>query len=80
MLPRFLGPFTVLKRIGPTAYRLDLSASALKNVHNFFHVSLLREFVDNGLAAPPPSLTIEAGEKEYEVQGIRNHQKICGRT
>ena len=50
LLPRFLGPFTILSRVGPTAYRLDLSRSALRDVHNVFHVSLLKPFEDNGLA------------------------------
>ena len=43
-----MGPFKVLKRVGPTAYRLDLSYSAaLKMIHSAFHVSLLRDFEDN---------------------------------
>ena len=66
--------------MGPTAYRLDLSQSALRDVHNVFHVSLLKQFEDNGLAAHPPPLTLEAGEKEYEVQKIKNHRRLRGHT
>ena len=80
LLPRFLGPFTITKRIGPTAYRLDLGNSALKDIHNVFHVSLLKPFIDNGLAAQPPPLTLEAGELEYEVSKIKNHRRLRGKT
>ena len=47
---RYIGPFEVLKLVGPTAYKLDLShRSALKLIHPVFHISLFRDFEDNGL-------------------------------
>ena len=39
---RFIGPYEILERIGPVAYRLALPPS-LEGVHNVFHVSLLRK-------------------------------------
>ena len=36
--PRYIGPYDVLERIGPVAYRLALPPS-LAGVHNVFHVS-----------------------------------------
>ncbi|XP_022149797.1 uncharacterized protein LOC111018144 [Momordica charantia] len=42
--PRFIGPFEILERIGPVAYRLALPPS-LSAVHNVFHVSMLRKYV-----------------------------------
>ena len=42
--PRFIGPFEILERVGSVAYRLALPPS-LSNVHNVFHVSLLRKYV-----------------------------------
>ena len=49
---RFVGPFQVLERIGPSAYRLDLRSSRLSRIHDVFHVSLLREYTSNGLREP----------------------------
>ena len=42
--PHFIGPFEILERIGPVAYRLALPP-ALGVVHNVFHVSMLRKYV-----------------------------------
>ncbi|XP_057793178.1 uncharacterized protein LOC131009787, partial [Salvia miltiorrhiza] len=42
--PRFVGPYEILERIGPVAYRLALPPS-FGNVHNVFHVSQLRKYV-----------------------------------
>ncbi|KAA0052359.1 pol protein [Cucumis melo var. makuwa] len=44
--PCFVGPFKILERIGPVAYRLALSPS-LSTVHNVFHVSMLRKYVSD---------------------------------
>ncbi|KAA0047446.1 pol protein [Cucumis melo var. makuwa] len=44
--PRFVGPFEILERIGPVAYRLALPPSLLA-VHDVFHVSMLRKYVPN---------------------------------
>jgi hypothetical protein len=39
----FCGPFEILDIIGPVAYMLALHTSM--NVHNVFHVSLLKKYV-----------------------------------
>ena len=39
--PRFIGPYRVLKRIGPVAYQLELPPE-LDRIHDVFHVSMLR--------------------------------------
>ena len=41
--PRFIGPYEVLERIGPVAYRLALPPELAK-LHNVFHVSMLRRY------------------------------------
>jgi hypothetical protein len=40
---RLCGPFEILDRIGPVAYMLAFPTSM--NVHNVFHVSLLKKYV-----------------------------------
>jgi hypothetical protein len=44
--PRFIGPFEILERVGPMAYRLALPPS-IAGVHDVFHVSLLRKYVSD---------------------------------
>ncbi|GKB64783.1 hypothetical protein Tco_0920969 [Tanacetum coccineum] len=40
--PRYIGPFKILKRIGPVAYKLELPKE-LSNIHSIFHVSNLKK-------------------------------------
>ncbi|KAK8700610.1 hypothetical protein V6N13_019001 [Hibiscus sabdariffa] len=41
--PRYIGPFEVIKKVGPVAYRLALPPEFDK-IHNVFHVSMLRRY------------------------------------
>ena len=68
--PRFVGPFQILKRVGPVAYRLALPPN-LSNLHDVFHVSHLRKYV------PDPSHVLRPDEVElksnatYEAQPVK---------
>ncbi|KAA0054820.1 ty3-gypsy retrotransposon protein [Cucumis melo var. makuwa] len=46
--PRFVGPFEILERVGPIAYRLALPP-AFSVVHDVFHVSMLRNMLSHPL-------------------------------
>jgi len=52
LTPRYAGPFDIVERIGPVAYRLDLPPN-LTGIHDVFHVSQLRKY------HPDPSHVIE---------------------
>ncbi|GMI64566.1 hypothetical protein HRI_000125900 [Hibiscus trionum] len=41
--PRYIGPYEVIERVGPVAYKLRLPQE-LEKIHNVFHVSLLRRY------------------------------------
>ena len=41
--PRFIGPYEILKRVGPMAYRL-VCPSEFAKLHDVFHVSKLRRY------------------------------------
>ncbi|GKA83943.1 putative reverse transcriptase domain-containing protein [Tanacetum coccineum] len=42
LAPRFVGPFEIIEKVGPMAYRLDLPEE-LNDVHDTFHVSNLKK-------------------------------------
>lgn len=57
--PRFIGPFTILARVGNVAYRLELPEE-LQGVHNTFHVSHLRKcLADESAYIPYKELEID---------------------
>ena len=75
--PRYLGPFRIVERIRPIAYRLELP-SELSRIHNVFHVSMLRKYVSDPshvLETPPfefdEDLTFEVQPVGIVDQGIK---------
>ena len=41
--PRFIGPYELIEKVGPVAYRLTLPPD-LEKIHNVFHISTLRRY------------------------------------
>ncbi|KAI3783483.1 hypothetical protein L1987_42567 [Smallanthus sonchifolius] len=57
--PRYVGPFEIVKRIGPVAYQLNL-LDEFNGVHNVFHVSNLKKCLsDETLVVPLEELEID---------------------
>ena len=74
LAPRFVGPFKVLERIGEVAYKLELPPTM--QIHNVFHVSLLKQYHSDGRTPPPPPAEVIDDEPEWEVKRILDHRLI----
>lgn len=66
-----IGPFTIIKKINPVAFKLRLPHSM--KIHHVFHVSLLEPYYQSMILdrtqVPPPPIQIN-GQEEYEVEEI----------
>ena len=70
LLPRFIGPFEILKRVGTIAYRLALLPS-MSGVHEVFHVSMLRRYT------PDLAHVVDWGEIEVDMDGTFEEGLVC---
>ncbi|GJW88951.1 putative reverse transcriptase domain-containing protein [Tanacetum coccineum] len=60
LAPRFVGPFEIVEKVGPVAYRLDLPEE-LNGVHDTFYVSNLKKFLaDPTLQVPFDEIRVDA--------------------
>ncbi|GJW05025.1 putative reverse transcriptase domain-containing protein [Tanacetum coccineum] len=72
--PRYIGPFKILKRIGPMAYTLELPEE-LSNVHSTFHVSNLKKCLsDESLVIPMKELRLDDKLNFVEEPIVTPHQ------
>ena len=56
--PKFIGPYEVIEKVGPVAYRLGLPPE-LENIHNVFNVLMLRRRCKSDSSYVVSSKTIE---------------------
>ena len=76
--PRYIGPYEIITRVGPVAYRLDLSPE-LSKVHNVFHVSMLRKYIPDPshvLRDQPVELKDNLTYKEQPMQIVDRRERI----
>ena len=75
--PRYIGPFEIVERIGPVAYRLDLPEE-LSRVHNVFHISMLCKYISDlshVLETPEIELRDDLSYEEQPVQILGREEK-----
>jgi hypothetical protein len=68
LMPRFVGPFTIEKKVNEVAFRLSLPGTM--KCHPVFHVNLLRKYQGREGDTPPPPPDFFAGEFEWEVEAV----------
>ena len=72
-MPRYVGPFAILARVGLVAYKLGLPPTV--KVHPVFHVSLLKAYRGDGRYQPPPATLDLIGEEvHYQIAGITGYR------
>ena len=74
--PRFIGPYEIVSKVGPVAYRLKLPPE-LSRIHDIFHVSMLRKYIPDPshvLREQPVQLKENLTYEEIPVQ-IVDHEE-----
>lgn len=56
LVSRFYGPYVILKKCGPVAYKLNLPEGT--HIHPVFHVSLLKRYQENDELTEPQQTTL----------------------
>ena len=70
LLPRFVGPFEILERVGTVTYRLMLPPN-MSGVHEVYHVSMLRKYT------PDPAHVVDWGQIEVDTDGTFKEGPVC---
>ena len=77
--PRYIGPYEIVERIGPLAYRLALPPE-LSRIHDVFHVSMLQTYVydlSHVLSRQPIELKEDLTYDEQPVEILeQQHQAL----
>ena len=65
--PRFIGPYEIMSKVGPVAYRLKLPPE-LSRIPDIFHVSMLRKYI------PDPSHVLR--EQPVQLKENMTYEEI----
>ena len=69
LVTSFVGSFSIVQRVGPLPYSLNLGTN-YSQVHPIFHASLLKPFCAGANGYPHPTAVYIEDEQEWEVSGI----------
>jgi hypothetical protein len=72
LCPKWIGPFTIVKRYGPVTFKLDLPDDW--RMHPVFHISLLKPFEKGPDYHAPKPVKVIDGEPEWEISAIVKHR------
>jgi hypothetical protein len=70
LVPRYIGPFSILEKCGSVAYNLDLPPS-LAGVHDIFHVSQLNKCLKAHVNVMLPKVTPLEADLSYPKHPIK---------
>jgi len=74
-LPKFVGPFKILRSFGSNAYELDLPTGW--RIHNVFNVALLKAYKPRqGLNIDPGQITVPALLDDYIIDSLVDHDIV----
>ncbi|CAL1394645.1 unnamed protein product [Linum trigynum] len=71
LAPRYIGPYKIIEKIGPVAYKLALPPE-LSQIHNVFHVSMLKRYkVDPSHVIQPEEIEL-GSDLTFEEVPVEN--------
>lgn len=74
LAPKYIGPFAITRVVSDVAYQLELPSNM--KIHNVFHVSKLRKYVDGAEEFPDREVIVRSspvivdGEEAWEVERV----------
>ena len=76
--PRYIGPYEIVSKVGPIAYKLKLPPE-LSRIHDTFHVSMLRKYIPDPshvLREQPVQLKENLTYEEIPVQIVDRKEQV----
>ena len=61
--PRYIGPYEIVSKVGPVAYKLKLPPE-LSRIHDTFHVSMLRKYIPDPSQCDERAASTAKGETD----------------
>ena len=73
LMPKWIGPFTVVKMVNAVAYKIQLP-DTMHRIHDVFHVSKLRPYASDGRCQPPPVPEVMEDGEWFSVEMLSGHR------